>query len=109
MTETTIVRMRTGVRIPAHVLGEDADVRVSKGEEPDLPSAYAQRLVDDGFAVFPQELEADDDGVENQGAPPIDLATMNRADLLTEAKRRGITVKGSDTKADLIAALGAAA
>lgn len=110
MTETKIVRMRTPVRIPGHILGEAQDVPFSTGDVEALPAAYADQLVDDLFAVHVSDDEGDEDGGEEGGeaAARPELAVMSKAELLATATKMGLDVKPTLTKPQLIAAIAAA-
>jgi hypothetical protein len=47
------------------------------------------------------------DDIAGTEAPAADLDQMTKDELLAEAERRGVEVKSSDTKAEIIAALNA--
>ncbi len=110
MDETKIVRMRTPVRVPGHILGEAEDVPFATGDVEMLPAAYANQLVDDLFAVHvsddEDEEEGSGEGGEATGRP--ELAVMSKAELLATATKMGLDVKPTLTKPQLIAAIAAA-
>lgn len=48
---------------------------------------------------------SDDLKFEKGGGTSVDLGTMTKDELLAEAEKRGVEVKASDTKADILGAL----
>lgn len=49
--------------------------------------------------------KSDDIVVENGGEGAADLDKMTKDELVAEAEKRGVEVKASDTKAEILAAL----
>ncbi|MBP0440683.1 hypothetical protein [Tianweitania sediminis] len=49
--------------------------------------------------------QSDDIVMENGGEQPADLDKMTKDELVAEAGKRGVEVKASDTKADIIKSL----
>lgn len=58
------------------------------------------RVFQDGRSVRAASVVAE------TGVKESNLADMTKAELLAEAERRGVEVKESDTKAEILAALG---
>lgn len=46
------VAFKSNATVPADVLGEDEDQKMQVGEPVQLPEAYADHVVQDGFAAF---------------------------------------------------------
>ena len=54
---------------------------------------------------FHSGLQSDDIVMENGGEQAVDLDKMTKDELVAEAEKRGVQVKASDTKTDIIKAL----
>lgn len=63
---------------------------------------YGGRFIRAGAEVADDLIEAAAPAVATPANP---FADMTKAELLAEAERRGVAVKDSDTKAEIIAAL----
>ena len=89
------VAFKSNATVPADVVGEKADQKVQIGEPVQLPEAYADHVVQDGFAAFcdaPKKAAPKKSGgqsAEEKAAAKLEAA-QTRVDDLT-AKMAGMS------------------
>ena len=90
-----------GLRIPGALVNKPKDVKLSRGDEINVPSDYANSLIENGFATA-----AKGSGKNRKADTPV-LGTLSDADLVAEAKKRGLEPSDNATREDLLSALAA--
>lgn len=95
------IAARGGLRIPGGVVGKPKDVKLSHGDEINVPASYADSLIANGFAT------AAKGGGRSRKADGPDLEQLSDADLAAEAKKRGVALSDDASRDDLLSALAA--
>ncbi|KEP69655.1 hypothetical protein DL1_03280 [Thioclava dalianensis] len=100
------VAFRTNTPVPAAVIGAKADQKMQAGQPVQLPAAYADHVVHDGFAEFCDAPKAPDLGPKKAVSDSSPKKGAQTADLDAAAKLDAAQAKVDEAGAHLMAVAG---